>query len=160
MRDALFNILAARADLIGARVLDLFAGSGALGSEAMRRGAGFVVFVESDRALADAIRTRGKDEGWTDRIEVWRKDAVAAVHELGRRSRTFDVIIMDPPYGRGWIPKILRAVVADGVLAPGGIVVAEGHWRDRPGGDDLVMIREARYGETALWFFAQEDEEA
>lgn len=156
----MFNILAARREFGGAKVLDLFAGSGALGFEAMRRGAALVVFVEHDHALADAIRARGRDERWTDRMEVWRKDAASAVHELGRRSRTFDVIVLDPPYGRQWVPKILRAVVADGILAPGGIVVAEGHWRDRPGDTSgLVLIRQARYGETALWFFAEANEE-
>lgn len=158
VRDALFNILGGRLDLAGARVLDLFAGSGALGLEALRRGASFAVFVERDHALAGAIRARGQRAQWTDRIEVWRRDAVPAVHELARRSRTFDLIVLDPPYGGQWIPKVLRAIVADGILAPGGIVVAEGHWRDRPDAAGLVLVREARYGETVLWFFAQEKE--
>lgn len=158
VRDALFNILAGRLHMAGARVLDLFAGSGALGFEALRRGAQFAVFVERDRAQAEAIRARGRRAQWTDRIEVWQKEAVPAVRELARRSRTFDLIVLDPPYGQQWIPKTLQAIMSLGILAPGGLVVAEGHWRDRPNGSGLVLVREARYGETVLWFFAQEQE--
>jgi 16S rRNA (guanine966-N2)-methyltransferase len=160
VREALFNILAGRLRLEGARVLDLFAGTGALGLEALRRGALFVIFVEHDRVLAEAIRTRGKAAGWGDRIELWRRDAVAAVHELGRTARQFDLILLDPPYGRQWIPKTLHAVAVDGILAPSGTVVAEGHWRDQPPADGLTCTREARYGETTLWFFEHAKEES
>lgn len=159
MREALFNILAGRIRLEGARVLDLFAGTGALGLTALRRGARFAIFVEGDRALAEAIRAQGKEIGGRDRIEVWRRDAVAAVHELGRTARQFDLILLDPPYGQEWIPRTLRAIVADGILAPDGIVVAEGHWRDQPHAAGLTCVREARYGETVLWFFEFAKEE-
>lgn len=159
VREALFNILAGRMRLDGARVLDLFAGTGALGFEALRRGALFVIFVEHDRELAGAIRTRAADLGWTDRVEVWRRDAVAAVHELGRTARQFDLIMADPPYGQQWIPKTLHAITTDGILAPGGIVAAEGHWRDQPRAAGLTCTREARYGETMLWFFERTKEE-
>jgi 16S rRNA (guanine966-N2)-methyltransferase len=153
VRDALFNILAGRGELSGTRVLDLFAGTGALGLEALRRGAASAVFVEHDRALADAIRAQGRERGLVGRMEVWRKDAVAAVRELGRAGRQFDLVILDPPYGLQWIPKVLQAVVAGGVAAPGGLIVAEGHWRDRALVSGLALVREARYGDTVLWFF-------
>ncbi len=158
MRDALFNSLAGRLRLEGARVLDLFAGTGALGLEALRRGALFVIFVEHDRVLAEAIRSRGKESGWLDRMEIWRRDAVAAVHELGRTARQFDLIMLDPPYGGSWIPKTLHAIVTDGILAPQGIVAAEGHWRDQPPDAGLTCTRAARYGETTVWFFERREE--
>jgi 16S rRNA G966 N2-methylase RsmD len=60
---------------------------------------------------------------------------------------------MDPPYGQQLLTPVLRAVAASGILAEGGTVVAEGHWRDRPEAiPGLVVRREARYGETALWY--------
>jgi 16S rRNA (guanine966-N2)-methyltransferase len=155
VRDALFNSLGPRVE--GTRVLDLFAGSGALGQAALARGAAEVVFVERDARLIEGIRGVLAKEGWADRAEVWRRDTVAAVRELGKRRRVFDLILMDPPYGEGWIPRTLRAIRAAGVQAPGGLIVAEGHWRDRPEAEPGFVRRgEARYGETALWFYEAE----
>ena len=135
------------------RVLDLFAGSGALGLTALSHGAAEAVFVERDGRLTEGIRTALAKEGWAARAEVWHRDALAAVRELGARGRRFDLILMDPPYGAEWIPRVLRAIRAAGVSAPGALVVAEGHWRDRPAEEPGIHIRrEARYGETALWF--------
>jgi len=136
------------------RVLDLFAGSGALGLTALARGAAAAVFVERDGRLVEGIRKALAKEGWAARAEVWRRDALSAVRDFGGAGRTFDLILMDPPYGEGWIPRVLHAVRAAGLVAPGGLIVAEGHWRDRPAGEPgIPMRREARYGETALWFF-------
>jgi len=155
VRDALFNTLAARVG--GSRVLDLFAGTGALGLEALARGAGRVLFVERDARLVEGIRERLAKEGWAAHAAVWRRDVLRAVRELGSRGEGFDLILLDPPYGEGWIPRTLRAVVAARLLAPGGVVVAEGHWRDRPPpSPGLVLVREARHGETALWFYTEE----
>ncbi len=155
VRDALFNSLGRRVE--SARVLDLFAGSGALGLAALSRGAAAAVFVERDERLVEGLRRVLAKEGWAARAEVWRHDAVAAVRELGAHRRVFDLILMDPPYGEVWIPRMLGAIRAADVLASGGLIVAEGHWRDRPGPEPgLIQRREARYGETALWFYAVE----
>lgn len=154
VRDALFNALAAL--LPGARVLDLYAGSGALGLGALSRGASRAVLVERDRRLAARLRRRIRQEGWQSRAEVWQADAVAAVRRLGDRGERFEVVVMDPPYGRGLLQPTLQAVAEAGILAPGGVVVAEGHWRDRPAEvRGLRCTREARYGETRVWYFRQ-----
>jgi 16S rRNA (guanine966-N2)-methyltransferase len=151
----LFNSLGPRIE--GMRVLDLFAGSGALGLTALSRGAAVVVFVERDGRLLEGIRKALAKEGWAARAEVWRKEALVAVRELGARRRAFDLILMDPPYGEGWIPRVLRAIQAARLQAPGGLIVAEGHWRDRPAEEPGIRRRrEARYGETALWFYELE----
>ncbi len=156
VRDALFNRLGTR--VIGAQVLDLFAGTGSLGLEALRHEAARVVFVERDAKLADAIRAKLAKDTFTNRAEVWPRDVGTAIRDLGRARRRFEIILLDPPYGGGWIPKALRVIVASGILAPGGIVVAEGHWRDRPGSDpELVCTKEARYGETLLWYFERRE---
>lgn len=155
VRDALFNSLGSW--IAGRAVLDLFAGTGGLGLAALARGARSAVFVERDRRLAEGIRGRLAKEGWTDRTEVWRKDTLAAVRELGSRERTFDLILMDPPYGEAWIPRTLRAIANSHVLRAEGLIVAEGHWRDRSSPEHgLACVREARYGETALWFYVAE----
>lgn len=154
VRDAVFNSLAARTS--GARVLDLYAGSGELGIEALRRGAERAVFVEHHPKLATALRRRLVEEQLADRAEVWRRDALGAVRELGLAGRAFDVIFLDPPYGRGLLAAALRGIAAAGILAPGGVVAAEGHWRDRPSDAGVLACRrEARYGETMVWYFEQ-----
>lgn len=152
VRDALFNSLGPW--IAGRAVLDLFAGTGGLGLAALARGAASVVFVERDGRLVEGIHGALAKEGWAERAEVWRKEALAAVRELGGRGRAFDLILMDPPYGEAWIPRTLRAIARAHVLRPEGRIVAEGHWRDLPGPEaGFRRAREARYGETALWFY-------
>ncbi len=144
--------------VVGRRVLDLFAGSGALGVEALRRGACRVVFVEHDAAQARALRERLERLGMRRCAVVLRGDALEAAGRLGRAGEAYDLVLLDPPYGTGLVTRSLAAIADSGVLAPGGLVVAEGHWRDRPvlpAGHEVA--REARYGETALWFIRKSD---
>jgi 16S rRNA (guanine966-N2)-methyltransferase len=155
VRTALFNALGDR--VRGAAVLDLFAGTGALGLEALRRGAAAAVFVERDARLVRALAARVRQEGVADRAEVRAEDVLTAIRRLGAAGRRFSVILMDPPYGQGWIPRTLAAINAAGILAQGGLVVAEGHWRDRPAEAGWCLEREARYGETALWYLRPRD---
>jgi pantetheine-phosphate adenylyltransferase len=151
VRRALFDRLAAT--VVDADVLDLFAGTGALGLEALHRGARTVTFVDVDAARARKIREALRSAGFEARADVRHEDAGAAIDRLSRAGRTFDLILLDPPYGEGWIAAALKRIAAGGLVRASGYVVAEGHWRDRPAlSDAWVMAREARYGETALWF--------
>lgn len=152
VREALFNSLGAR--VAGMRVLDLYAGSGALGLAALERGAAHALFVDRDARLVEDLRRRLAARGFGMQAEVWRRDVLPAVREIGGTGRQFDLIVMDPPYGQRLLTPTLQAVQAAGLLAPGGWVVAEGHWRDRPEPvAGLVLRREAKYGETVLWYF-------
>lgn len=158
VRTGLFNHLG---DVVsGAHVLDLFAGTGGLGLDALRRGAARAVFVEHNARLVSALRTRLAEEALAEQAEVWQRDVAAAIWELGRTRRRFDLILLDPPYGEGWIPRSLRLIQETGILRPDGIVVAEGHWRDEPEGQgEWVSTHQARYGETVLWYFAARKED-
>lgn len=152
MVQALFNSLGARVE--GARVLDLYAGSGVLGREALRRGAAAALFVEHTAKLAAGLRQHLEAEALSGRAEVWRRDVFSAIRDLDAAQRKFDVILLDPPYGRGLIAATLQAIAAADLLAPGGLVAAEGHWRDRPPEiRGLIYRRDAKYGETMLWYF-------
>jgi len=152
VRDALFNSLGTSIE--GASVLDLFAGTGALGLEAIRRGAARVVLVERDARHAAALRNRVASQTMERQALVRCEDASAAIDRLARAGERFDLILLDPPYGRGWLVRALAGIARAAVLAPGGVIVAEGHWRDRPEPPEgLALSREARYGETVLWFF-------
>ena len=152
------NILAPR--LEGARVLDLFAGSGTLGIEALSRGADLAVFVERDRQAAAQIRSNLAASALEARGLVRRANALTEISVLAGAGERFDVIILDPPYGLGLLTKTVRLLKESGLLAPGGVVVAEGHWRDDPGDvPGLRRSRTARYGETALWFYEKDSED-
>src|SRR2546426_11370279 len=96
---ALFNSLGPR--VADARVLDLFAGTGRLGMEALSRGAREAVFVERDPRNAAAIKENLETAGLGPRAQVRRANALTAVGTLASEGRTFDLIILDPPYGRG-----------------------------------------------------------
>jgi len=152
VKEALFNALAPR--LEEARVLDLFAGTGGLGIEALSRGAGAAVFVEREPRGAAMIRENLRAARLEARGEVRRANALTEVASLAAQGARFDVIVLDPPYGQELAGRTLRAIAAAGALAPGGVAVAEGHWRDDPGEiEGLRRTRSARYGETALWFY-------
>ena len=144
VREALFSILG---DVEGDRVLDLFAGSGALGIEALSRGAAGAVFVEQDRRAADAIRSNLAAIG-ERRAEVRQEDALAY---LGRASgeRPFDLVFADPPYSSATrmgerLSELLPAVLADRAL-----IVTESDKR-KPLNLTLPLADERVYGHTRI----------
>lgn len=124
VREALFSALQARVDLNGAAVLDLFAGSGALGLEALSRGATSVLLVESDARAADVIRANIASVALSG-AEV-RCAPVAAVLS-GSPLRPFDLVLADPPYAVGEVAvqQMLAELVAGGWLSPDAVVVVE-----------------------------------
>ncbi|MDQ7849624.1 MAG: 16S rRNA (guanine(966)-N(2))-methyltransferase RsmD [Armatimonadota bacterium] len=153
VREALFQSLGAL--LPEAAVLDLYAGTGALGLEALARGARRVVFVERDPRLAARIREHVRREGWTARAQVWRAAVRTALRALEAAGERFDLVLLDPPYGRGLLQETLDALAGGALLTPGARVVAEGHWRDEPHPPPgLTCVRTARYGETRVWEYA------
>ncbi len=162
VKQTLFGIL--EPDLEDAAVLDLFAGSGAAGIEALSRGAASAVFVEKDggaaRVIAENLR-RAKVEAAGS---VVRRDAVAWLAEAASAVATgavapFDLVVVDPPYADvDALVRVLEAV--GGVVREGGIVVSKHFWRDAPPARIglLASERERRFGETALTFYRRTSE--
>ena len=155
VREALFSRLEHRGLLEDTRVLDLYAGSGALGLEAASRGAAEVVLVESQRGAAAAIRANIAAVGHPAvRLVV---DTVERVLGSGPSGGTpFDLVLLDPPYDltEEALAVVLAALVEQGWLAPEAFVVVERSTRSPqprwPAG--LELSGEKRYGETAMWF--------
>lgn len=146
--------------LDGARVLDLYAGSGALGIEAFSRGAANIVFVERSRASLEALRKNLHTLGLGRGVRVVARGAAEAVADLGRAGERFDLVLLDPPYETAEQERALTAIVAAGILVPGAVVVVE---RSRhhalPRVEDLVLRDERRYGDTVVSLFcAAEDD--
>jgi 16S rRNA (guanine966-N2)-methyltransferase len=153
VREALFGALEARGVLDGAVVLDLFAGSGALGLEAASRGAAEVVLVDSSRQAVDVARRNAAGLG-LDGIRVLHAPALRYLAVRRPDERPVDVALLDPPYGLAEEPlaQVLHALDA-GHLAPGAVVVVERDARSpEPRWPGRWMGEGARhYGDTALW---------
>lgn len=153
VRESLFNVLTARMELTGARVLDLYAGSGALGIEALSRGAASALFVESDRRAAAVVAQNLAALGITD-AEV--RCAPVTTVLAGAAGRPADLVFADPPYEvpAADVEAVLEALTDRGWAAPGAVAVVEraasGPALTWPAG--WSPGRERRYGDTRLEF--------
>jgi 16S rRNA (guanine966-N2)-methyltransferase len=147
VKETLFGILGER--VADARMLDLYAGSGAVGIEALSRGAEHATFVEKARLALVALRTNLVRTKLSERAVV---EASTVEHFLaGRPSVPWDLVFCDPPYDERAIVAPLRAVVPH--LAPGAIVVIKHFWRaEVPVVEGLQAVRQRRFGETMLTF--------
>jgi 16S rRNA (guanine966-N2)-methyltransferase len=123
VRASIFSRLAARTEISGARVLDLFAGSGSLGLEALSRGAQQAVFVDSSRAAATAIRDNLRVLGLEERAQVLVADVERAIALLGARHARVDLVFVDAPYRNDISAAVLMALVTDGLLGEDAYVV-------------------------------------
>ena len=161
LRETIFNILAPH--LPGARVLDLYAGTGALGIEALSRGAAVVTFVERDRRAQKLIEENLGRCGITDGYVIIRASVTDALAQLHDRSAVanaspFDIAFLDPPYDHGPGTGEITATLASAanLMGQGAVVVLE-HSRRRPStptAGRLVRTREVTAGESALAFYA------
>ena len=152
-KEAVFSML--QNEIAGARVLDLFAGSGQLGLEALSRGAEYAVFNDSSREAAAIIRANVEKTHFTDACEVLSTDWQAALRRLAGRER-FELSFLDPPYAGGFLPKVLVKMLEWNLLTEGGIIVCESADEgDVFGGNEelknqFIIRRVARYGAACV----------
>lgn len=141
--------------LPGSRFLDLFAGSGAAGIEALSRGAAEAVFIERDADACRVIAANLERTGLTAGTRVIRADALAWIRDRTRAAEPpWDVVFADPPYADTQLLADTLTAIGP-LLAPGGVVVAKHFWRDAPPARAglLASDRDRRFGETALTFY-------
>lgn len=153
VKEALFNLLGEK--VMDARFLDLFAGTGSIGIEALSRGAARAVFVEMSPRAVRVIRENLLHTGLTDRAEVHRQDAVAALDMLVKSEQTFDLIFVDPPYLKGYEEKVLDKINKYCLMDEKGILVIESSKKDTlpENVGQLNMVRREKYGDTVLNFY-------
>ncbi len=152
VKQALFNILGEKA--AGSVFLDLFAGAGGIGIEALSRGAERVVFVDASRSSLDVIKQNIGQMGFGNKAQVAASKAEAF---LKKPSGPYDIVFLDPPYAEELQP-LLELVARSGVLKPEALVIAE-HFKKQPSPEkagSLTLFREARYGDTVLAFYRTE----
>ena len=124
LRESAFGILEHRGAIDGARVLDLFAGTGALGIEALSRGATSLVAVEQDRAVAKLLQANVEHAGFADRTRVVVQPAERAVAQLPD-GEAFDLVLVYPPYREGLAQPVLERLAERGLVTPDGLVLVE-----------------------------------
>ncbi|MFZ0218189.1 MAG: 16S rRNA (guanine(966)-N(2))-methyltransferase RsmD [Candidatus Dormiibacterota bacterium] len=147
VKEAIFNVLGPL--VAGSRVLDLCAGSGALGIEALSRGAERATFVDQSERAAAAIRRNLEAIGYRERAHVFRADAARWVQERPTDVRACDLVLLDPPYNDPVLARLLQLL--DGSAPSGALVVVEhGHRVSLPSLRRLRAVRERRYGDTEV----------
>ena len=157
IKETLFNML--QNDLAGCRFLDLFAGSGGIGIEALSRGAKEAVFVEKNPKATACIRQNLEFTRLADRGRVMETDVFSALSRLENQG-AFDYIFMDPPYNMGLIEPALEAAAESGALSENGIIVLESDSTDfRDEFSGLEIIKQRRYGRTYITVYSRAVEE-
>lgn len=152
-REAVFNVLAHRFvdRLEGARVLDLFSGTGALGIEALSRGASFCLFIEESVEGRGLVRANVEALGLQGKTKLFRRDA-SRLGEVGTMA-PFDLVFADPPYGKGLGDAALRSASSGGWLVPGALcVVEEAADAAFDPGSQFAVLDERPYGDTVIRF--------
>ncbi len=152
VKQALFNILGER--ILDAVFLDLYAGAGGIGIEALSRGARKAVFVDSSRQSLEIIRHNLEQAAFAEQAQAVLSKAEAF---LKKPSGPYDIVFLDPPYADE-LPPLLELIAASGFVKSGGIVIAE-HFRKQSSPEragSLSLYREARYGDTVLAFYKTE----
>lgn len=155
-KEMIFNVLGD--EVRDALIIDLFAGTGSLGIEALSRGAAKAIFVEKNRRAQAIIQQNLEKTGFTESAEL---HPLPVERFLKGRVPTADIIFADPPYEEPWAARLLRAIVERQLLAPAGWLVLEhsqGEHVDAPDVDWMVLKSQKRQGETRVSFFQYVEE--
>ncbi len=159
-REALFNIIADKTS--GSTVLDLYAGTGALGLEALSRGARLAVFVDRSRKALELIQINlahclNKPQAALQQLNLSRDNALKKLQQQLPPKLQFSLVFLDPPYEKQLAKKTLQMVEKTEIILPGGLVIVEERknvqLKEQYG--SLHLVDQRQYGETGIWFFRQ-----
>jgi 16S rRNA (guanine966-N2)-methyltransferase len=156
VKESLFHIIGPFFD--GGWVLDLFAGTGALGLEALSRGMDRAVFVDRHRLSVETIRANVQLAGFEKQSEIYQRDARAAIRVLARRGIRFQFVFVDPPYREGLHVPVLKQLAVTPILEKNGMVVVESASdQELPKAvEELHVTRELAYGDTVIRLYQQQ----
>lgn len=160
VKEALFSMIGPYFD--GGTVLDLFAGTGGLGIEALSRGMDKAVFVDLEYKSIEVVRSNLKAAGLEDKAEVYKNDAERALKALAKRETAFDLVFLDPPYRLKHVDKLMETMDSLKLLKPEATIVVEYdssfEYPDSFG--PFKEVRKAKYGEAAVSIYNYEQQES
>ncbi|MBQ2931898.1 MAG: 16S rRNA (guanine(966)-N(2))-methyltransferase RsmD [Clostridia bacterium] len=152
VKESMFNLIIPY--IPAKNVLDLFAGSGALGIEALSRGSEHCVFVEFGKEALSVVKQNLDLSKQVDKAEVFSLDSLEF---LNRTSSSFDLIFLDPPYNKGLLTESIRLIHQKNLLSENGIIVVESEvGGEAPPNDCFKILKQARYGKTTVFVLAHE----
>lgn len=159
VKEALFSILSSRIDFSDINVLDICAGTGSLGIEALSQGAGSCCFVECDQSVISILEKNLLVTGNRERSEILNLDAKVALERIAGRGQSYELVFFDPPYDSELYDSVLGPIDSGGLLTPGSILVAECSVRNplQESYGRLKRFDRRVYGETALEMFVLEE---
>ena len=156
VKGSIFNIIAPI--VFDKDVLDLFAGTGNLGIEALSRGTRSAVFVDKSQECSQIIKENLTHTKLMENAEVLVTDVCSALNKLSQKGIKFDIIFMDPPYGKGLVDETLKCIVNTDVIKPDTLIIAEHDVGDVVSEciGTLRSFRQQKYGDTIISFYRQE----
>lgn len=156
IKESVFNILMPY--ITDTAILDIFAGSGSLGIEALSRGAKSAVFVDNGRKCRDIIMDNLKKTRFTQQATVLAMDVEKALRYLSKNQEKFDIIFMDPPYNMNFVVRTIQNIDDFDIMSEEGILACEHHMNENPPEKvgNLVKTRVKSYGETLYSFYEKE----
>jgi len=158
VKESLFNIISGM--IPGAGVLDIYAGTGSIGIEALSRGADFAVFVDKSNECSRIIRENLVNTKLIDKASVITGDIFITLNKISKNNKKFDIIFLDPPYKKNLVVETLKCIEKNAIIKPEGIIIAEHSFDDgiqeEIGG--YKRYRCQKYGITAISFFRGMDD--
>ena len=149
VKEAVFSMLFDR--VRDAKVLDLFAGSGALGIEALSRGASHCIFSDKSPKSVSIVRTNVTKARLTDKAEIVKADYKEVLSDCTGKGKKFDIIFLDPPYANGLLDEALQFIYSNSLLAKNGVVVAEFDNGTPLDIQNYILIKDKRYGRVCIY---------
>ncbi len=155
VKEAIFSMIGPYFD--GGHVLDLFAGTGGLGIEALSRGMQRAVFIDIEKKSIDTVQMNLRATGLSEQAEVYRNDAARALKALAKREQRFELVFLDPPYKMKVIAELIGSMEEQNLLDPHAVIVVEHDAQDVL--DEVIgsfeQQRRAEYGDTAVTIYKQ-----
>ncbi|MFY9114533.1 MAG: 16S rRNA (guanine(966)-N(2))-methyltransferase RsmD [Dethiobacteria bacterium] len=154
VREALFDIIGDR--IQDRNFIDLFAGSGAVGIEALSRSAKSCIFIEKNFLCVKIINENLKNTGLSSRATVLNADVMSGLKKLSKKITGVSYVFLDPPYNSSMIPEVLKGIHCSALLLPEGLAIVEHHKKKEIWAENWALVSRRDYGETALSFLKME----
>jgi 16S rRNA (guanine966-N2)-methyltransferase len=158
VKEAIFSMIGPYFD--GGLVLDLFAGTGGLGIEALSRGMDQAVFIDREAKSVETVRHNLQSTGFSEKAELYRNDAMRALKTLSKRGLKFHLVFLDPPYRLKMIGELITELISLELLADNAVIVAEHDVLEHPleAIDPFIQSKRAEYGDIAVTVYHQSDD--